>query len=215
MSEATSRNRLGYHHSEETKRRMSLAHRGKPKSEAHKAKLRELRLGKKMSEEQKRKIGIALTGRQFSLESRAKLSTTKKAQWENPAFREKQIAAMYAGIAVKPTKPEVALRLLLDRCYPGEWKYTGDFQTWIDGKCPDFININGRKAVLELFGDYWHSEQITGEPEEQHVANRIAHFARNGFECLVIWEREVGDEQTIRQRIDGRKEMVYEKSIAG
>lgn len=26
----------------------------------------------------------------------------------------------------------------------------------IGGLCPDFVNCNGKKVIIELFGDYWH-----------------------------------------------------------
>lgn len=93
------------------------------------------------------------------------------------------------------------MRDILDRNFPDEWKYVGNGEVIIGGKNPDFVNVNGRKAVVEVFGDYWHSERITGKPAEQEVADRIAHFAKYGFRCTVIWEREVSDENLVLTKL--------------
>lgn len=61
----------------------------------------------------------------------------------------------------------------------------GDGYTWIDGKCPDFLNINGKKQLIELFGTYWH------KPEDEEI--RRVHFARYGYETIVIWDHEIAD----------------------
>ncbi len=49
--------------------------------------------------------------------------------------------------------------------------------------CPDFFNINGQKKVIEMFGDYWH--------QGQNPQDKIDRYAKSGFDCLVIWEREL------------------------
>ena len=45
------------------------------------------------------------------------------------------------------------------------------------------MNINGKKKLIELFGNYWHAEEDEG--------TRANHFNNYGFECLIIWEREL------------------------
>jgi len=84
---------------------------------------------------------------------------------------------------IKPTKPEIILNKCLQYLFPGEYKYTGDFQVWIGGKNPDFMNVNGQKKLIEMFGDYWHE----GEDETK----RINHFKEFGFNTLIIWESEL------------------------
>lgn len=81
----------------------------------------------------------------------------------------------------KPNKLEAAVQAYLNENFPGEWQYNrGEFV--IAGKVPDFVNANGRKAVLEVFGDYWH----LGEDP----ATRARLFQQVGFQCIVVWERE-------------------------
>ena len=52
---------------------------------------------------------------------------------------------------------------------------------------PDFININGEKKVIELFGEHWH------DTEEKGQENRINKFKQFGFDCIVIWGKELKD----------------------
>ena len=52
----------------------------------------------------------------------------------------------------------------------------------IDGKTPDWININGQKLIIEYFGNHWHE---LSEEEE-----RIKFFAKYGYRTLIIWASE-------------------------
>jgi very-short-patch-repair endonuclease len=94
---------------------------------------------------------------------------------------------------IRPNVPEMSLLGLLEELYPGEWKFTGDFSFVINGKNPDFVNCNGQKKVIELFGDYWHRGE---DPKD-----RAAIFAPFGYSTLVIWERELKDMEKVAKRI--------------
>ena len=54
-------------------------------------------------------------------------------------------------------------------------------------KSPDIWD--GNRKLIELFGDYWHQGD---DPQE-----RIAHFEKYGFQCLVIWESELKNGRTV------------------
>ena len=62
-----------------------------------------------------------------------------------------------------------------------DWYVNGGFS--LHGKVPDFVNINGRKLVIELFGSHWH------EPKEEWYRKKL--FASYGFKTIVIWESEL------------------------
>lgn len=83
-----------------------------------------------------------------------------------------------------PTEPEVFLGMYLETRSPGEWKYNGSGNSSplvrFGGKTPDFINLLGKKEVIEVFGVYWHPL----EDEE----DRIRHYKKYGFRCIVIWQ---------------------------
>jgi very-short-patch-repair endonuclease len=84
--------------------------------------------------------------------------------------------------------------------FSGEWEFVGDGKLIIAGKNPDF-NHKVEKLLIELFGDYWHSEQVTRIPEDQHEHERIQLFENEGYQTLVIWEHELDDEERLVERI--------------
>jgi len=124
-----------------------------------------------------------------NLELIAKRSEIQKANWENPQYIKKQMKARN----VRQNKQEKKLEQILNKLYPNEYKFVGHGEVVIGGKCPDFINVNGQKKIIELFGDYWHRGQ---DPQD-----RIDIFKPYGFDTLVIWERELKDIEWVKFRI--------------
>jgi G:T-mismatch repair DNA endonuclease (very short patch repair protein) len=99
----------------------------------------------------------------------------------------------------KPNKKELFLSCVLS----GDWKFVGDGEVILGGKSPDFININGQKKIIELFGDYWHSEKKTGRCRAEEENLRKSHFAKYGYQTLIIWESELkSPEQLVTKIID-------------
>lgn len=159
--------RRGIPHSEEHRRRIGLAHRGMKRSLITRERIRQEALGRRASEETK-----------------LKLSKINKKRWSDPQFRNSMIRILRkAAASSKPNKPEQKLQRFLDNRYPGEWKYVGDGSFILDGYNPDFINVNGRKLIIELFGDYWH--------QGEDPADRAKVFEPYGFKTLVIWQHEL------------------------
>lgn len=70
----------GHQISDETKNKLSEAHKGKKLTEEHKQHISEARLGKKLSEETKLKIGQSGKGRLVTEETKLKMSKAKKGQ---------------------------------------------------------------------------------------------------------------------------------------
>ena len=167
------------------------------KMRAHLGQIQRERRGTHHSEETKQKISRSSS----TEEMRRIYSEYAKARWSDPEYKDRVMRAVGKGSQGRPTKPEQHTRDILDRYFPGEWKYTGDGEVIIGGKNPDFTNVNGQKAVVEVFGDWWHSERKTGRSAEQEIARRVAHFAQYGFRCVVIWEREVADERLVAERV--------------
>lgn len=116
------------------------------------------------------------------------------ALWKRDDFVKKQMDARY----LFPNKTELLLMSFLDNIFPKEWKYVGDGQVIINGKCPDFINVNGQKKIIELFGDYWHRGQ---DPKD-----RADIFAPFGYKTLVVWERELKDLDKLKNKLINFKE---------
>lgn len=181
---ANSKSLIGHHHSEETKRKMSKSHKGKHHSNKSKKLMSRVNLGRPKSKKAKRKI-----------------SKTIKKLWQNPEYREKQLEAIFNGLELRPTNPEKQLDRLLQKILPGEYKYVGDGSVLIGFKNPDFININGQKKVIELFGNFWHSKQMTGLKKKIHRRQRQNQFAEYGYQTCIIWEKELQNIRVLKSKL--------------
>ncbi len=63
----------------------------------------------------------------------------------------------------------------------------------VGSKRPDFTNYK-TKQLIELFGDYWH--------RGENPQNRIRLFKRLGWDCLVIWGKELKDPRRLKIRLE-------------
>lgn len=195
---------FGKHHSEEAKKKLFLFNIGKKLSEETRRKMSLSRTGRKFSEEVKKKMSAARKGIVFSEEHKRNLSIAKQNMpeevkknisltvrelWEDINYQKKQREARN----ISPNKTEINLGNILNKLFPKEYKYVGDFQFWLGGKNPDFMNINGQKKLIELYGDYWH--------KGDNPKDRINHFKQYGFNTLVIWESELRNLITVENRL--------------
>lgn len=198
----------GKHPSTETRAKMSKAHTGRTHTAEARAKISHAKMGNTdslgvpRSKEWRLNMSRIQTLRYQNPDARRQTSEARKRNWQNPEYRDRIIRAALKGSQVRPTAPESKVRSILDARFPGEWKYVGDGDVVIGGKNPDFINVNGQKSVVEVFGDWWHGEERTGVPNEKAVSARIAHFAKHGFRCAVVWESEAQEEQVIVDRVE-------------
>jgi len=110
------------------------------------------------------------------------LSKVMKKLWSSKEFRDKQLQILLESQKRKPTSIEKRVIKIIKR-YGLPFKYVGDGKCFIAGKVPDFISCNGKRKLIEVAGDYWHT------PEE--MEERKKYFARYGFKTLVIWEHEL------------------------
>ncbi len=202
---------IGKGHSEETREKMSVSHKGIPlpektckniglsskrtwamKTEEERGRWRkaisEGEKGKFVSEKTRLNISKAKKGKRPSPRTEF-TSEILKMRYQDPAYIEK----MKKAWNLKPNKAEIFLMDLLNRLYPGEWRYTGDFSMTINGKCPDFVNSNGKKLIIEYFGDHWHQGH---DPKEREAA-----FSPFGYKTLIIWGREMKDLGKVISRI--------------
>ena len=113
-------------------------------------------------------------------------------------IRNKLVIRMKEGkYNLSPNKPEKVLNKLLKRILLKEYKFVGDGKFWIDGFNPDFININGQKKIIELYGDYWHNR----EDSKKRDKKRIKVYKKYGYGTLIIWEHELKDIDKTKQKI--------------
>lgn len=178
----------GRRHTEEARKRMSQSHTGVPLSLEHLQRRVASRAGYRHSEETRIKIGAGHKGKIVSEESKRKNSEAKKKAWQDPEYARKCL------VFNSPNKSEMKLMGILDAMYPGEWKYVGDGQLLIAGKCPDFVNVNGQKKIIELYGERWHANN---DPQD-----RINIFKPYGYDTLVVWAKELNGIKKLKARIE-------------
>ena len=123
------------------------------------------------------------------------------ALWKQKDYREKVFKGWRKSMKLKPNNVEKVMIDLLQEVFPDEYKYVGDLKFIIGGKNPDFININGQKKIIELFGDYWHSEAVIGKPMKVHEKERIALFGKYGYQTLIVWESELTNIEAVKQKV--------------
>ncbi|MEK6932284.1 MAG: radical SAM protein [Nanoarchaeota archaeon] len=133
---------------------------------------------------------------------RAKLDNPmKKEDVVNRANSKENLLKRYKGgfgiVKNKPNNAELRLLNLLQKNYPNEWGFVGNGEIRVGNYCPDFVNSNNKKKILELFGDYWHNKP---DSEEKDTL-KISTYSKHGYETLVIWEHELNDEQRLLEKI--------------
>ena len=115
--------------------------------------------------------------------------------------KEKQVKSILKGLKLKPNKPEKLFNKLLNRFLPNEYKINVKANIMILGrKIPDFININGQKKIIELYGDYWHSKDRIHCYEDTEKG-RIKYFKKYGYKTLIIWEHELKNLKKVENKI--------------
>ena len=151
-------------HSDEAKKKMTLWHKGKKLSEAH----------------------------------RRKIAEAVKRNWQSPEY----IRRVMDGLNKKPNRAEKLLDSILQRVCPNEFKYNGNFELGvaIGEMIPDWVNVNGKKKIIELFGDHWHLDVAdTWKRTEQ---GRKETYNKLGFDVLVIWDNELKNEEEVVKKIE-------------
>ena len=129
-----------------------------------------------------------------------------KRLWSDPSYREKTVRAIMKATLRRPTKPEVILNKSLESIYPGEFVYNGNNAGVVLGKCiPAFVNINGKKQVIDLFGCYWHCCKVCGYKDRQQRRSkdnaRLKSLHELGWNSLVIWEHELTDILKLKNKL--------------
>lgn len=151
--------------SDETRRKISESQQGEKNNN----------FGKPRSEETKRKISGSERGKKVSEE-------TKKIKREQRKHQK---------FPTHHTKPEMIFESICKRRNL-PFKYTGDGSFWIENINPDFIECNGKKIVVEIFGDYWHSPLLRKKMRyNQTYEGRKKILKRYGWKLIVFWESDL------------------------
>jgi len=92
----------------------------------------------------------------------------------------------------KPTRPEKRLMKIIEK-YKLPVRYVGCGEFIIGDVNPDFIAINGRRKVVEIFSDYWHGRTPRFTPRDWRRTEhgRREYFHQFGYESLILWTSEL------------------------
>lgn len=215
------KNLLGHKHSNETRIKMSLSHRGKHPGLGFKKGHIPWNSGIKMSNEIREKISRSNKGRILSNEHKSKISISHKGKICSEKCKEiiseknrgriswnkgisllsycslnskERIKEGFRKMMCKPNFSEIKLTKILENLYSNKWKYVGNGIVWIGDKNPDFINVNGQKKLIELFGEQWH------KPEDEKI--RSDYFRLFGFDTLIIWAKELRFQDKLEAKLN-------------
>ena len=124
-------------------------------------------------------------------------SCSHKLKWKNKDFRDKIVKAQRKGRQLTPNKPEKLLNKLLNSLLSKEYKFVGDGKVILGGFCPDFINCNGQKKIIEMYGDYWHNKPDYKKRDKR----RLIAYKKYGYKTLIVWEHELKDLEKVSNKI--------------
>ena len=161
----------------------SCSNRGRHPSEETRGKMREALKGNKRT-----------FGKHPSEKARQKMSESTKKSWRDPEYIKK----VFDGWNAKPNKQEKKAGTILQKHLPEQYAYNGDFSCGITigGKIPDFVNVNGEKIVIEVFGP-WHDEIFMRERFNDEISwkrtefGTKAHYSQFGYKCVVLWQEDL------------------------
>ena len=142
--------------------------------------------------EVKKKMSESAKGKILKESTKQKLRESTKKLFLN----ENYLKNYQKGCHTKPNKTEQYLSTILSNF---NYEFVGDYQLWIGGKNPDFINRDKNK-IIEFFG-WRHEEKATGIPNHIHENSRIEHFDKYGYKTLIIWNIDLKNEETLIQKI--------------
>ena len=142
-----------------------------------------------------------LKGTHFSPQTEFNSSRLKK-MWSDPDFRNKNRRNCLKSLYKKPNNLE---KLLLKFIRNGKlpFIYVGDGKEVINGLCPDFISTDGTKRLIEVFGSAYHGGERSFVPVDwkRSYWGRKAFFKSYGYDCMVIWDYELEDADSLLVKI--------------
>lgn len=175
----------GKHLSEDAKKKISEANSNP--SEETREKIRKARRGTKHSEKSKQKMSEKQRGEKNGFYGKHHTEETKR------KLREMR---KHLNLPKHNTVPELIFQEI---CKKNNlpFQYVGNGQLWIGKRGgrklnPDFCELNGKKVVIEIFGDYWHSPLLNKNIKKYMTLDyRKAHYRKYGWKSGFVWESDL------------------------
>lgn len=131
-----------------------------------------------------------------------KRSTALKKMWGNSEFKERVIKRTLKALFKRPTKLEQKYVFFFNK-YSLPLAYCGNGSLIIDGKNPDFYENNGKKICIEVANKKQKMVRSRGKYKswQEYEQQRIEHFAKYNWKCLVLWQDELKNEEVLLDKI--------------
>lgn len=131
-------------------------------------------------------------GRTHTDEAKKKLSDTRKELFKDPEFKDRHVKMAMKSLQASPNKTEQRMIDIIS-AYDLPFEFTGDGKFILHGLCPDFVSTDGTNKIIEVFGEHFH------DPEKAFVKvrwtqqefGRKAIFSQLGYDCLILWYKEI------------------------
>ena len=188
--------KLGYIQSPEARKKISESKKGKTRS---------IETIAKMSKGQKENWTNPIFKEKImkirrSPEHKQKRREQLLRQWQDRNYKERVVRQISQSIYIKPNKSELFLSSILQEILPNEYAVNMKGEILILGsKIPDFVNVDGKKKLIELYGEYWHIEKARSYEDTEK--GRIDYFKKFGWDTLIIWWKELKDKESLKQKI--------------
>jgi len=180
----------------EHRKKLSLAKKGKKYPKISEGKRKLYREGKITW------LKPILKGNHLSPETEFTSERVKKL-WKNKEYRERVIKNSLKEMHKKPTKLEQKfIAFFNENNLP--FTYCGNGSLIIEFKNPDFVENNGRKICIEVSNKKEKSirrKKRSYQSWQEYEKQRIEHFAKFGWKCLVLWEDELKNKELILFKI--------------
>ena len=135
------------------------------------------------------------------------ISNLIKDLWKDPDYAIRCLSAKMASVS-PPNGEEMELMDLIDNICHGEFRYNGDARlgVFIANHVPDFVNVNGKKKLIEYNGCYWHGCKRCGYEEfnfnNGKDAKKIKDYKDLGWDCLTVWGHELRNKKKLEKKIE-------------
>jgi len=135
---------------------------------------------KKISKKTKEALS-KLNYSKFDYHKRKGFGFGKNNNFYGKTHTEEAIKKIFAGQIRTPNNFEKFFINIFNK-YNLDYKYVGDGSFWINKKCPDFINANGLKILIEVFYDYYKIKNYGSI--KNYINERKTLFGKYGFDVL-------------------------------
>lgn len=195
----------GKKHTDRAKKNISLKKRGvSVHSLKERSRRKEFMKAQWSNQKLRERIVIAMTLAQNRPDVKEKVAEATRRRWDDPDYKQRVLKKTIRGLHKKPNIPEEKMiRLAEKHSLPLE--YVGNGTVIINGCNPDFV-VSNEKKIIEIFGRTFHDPEFSylkNIPWERQEAGRKAVFSEVGYDALILWDDELGDEELIIEKVRG------------